>query len=294
MPVPAKTCAATAPPKLQLFKLSGEGGAEFMHNYVTSNLLAAADGSVSLGACCSRQGRVLADLDLIRIGKQLYLVLLESIALQLERHLAPYLAFSKAKFEICESLALRCVATNSLPDDMPLPSPGRAQKQDSGLIVRYTTSPDWVLCWLPKDHTQVIHNKAALVHWWNAEVQSGRVRITPELTEQFLPQAVGYEALGGISYDKACYLGQEIIARAHYRGALKQSLKKISTTGSWQTDAALKPGAIILNEAGLRTGVVAAISGANTHATLLAVMRNSQSDTSISIENSKLTLNLLE
>ena len=48
--------------------------------------------------------------------------------------------------------------------------------------------------------------------------------ILPETQEKFTPQAIGFEKIGGVSFDKGCYTGQEIIARMHYRGKLKDGL----------------------------------------------------------------------
>ena len=42
--------------------------------------------------------------------------------------------------------------------------------------------------------------------------------------EQFVPQMVNYEALGGVSFQKGCYPGQEIVARSQYLGKLKRRM----------------------------------------------------------------------
>ncbi len=43
-------------------------------------------------------------------------------------------------------------------------------------------------------------------------------------SEEFLPQSLNLDLLGGLSFEKGCYPGQEIIARMHFRGKLKQRL----------------------------------------------------------------------
>lgn len=48
--------------------------------------------------------------------------------------------------------------------------------------------------------------------------------IYPETSEQFLPHDLNLPALGAVSFNKGCYTGQEIIARMHYRGKLKNQL----------------------------------------------------------------------
>ena len=48
--------------------------------------------------------------------------------------------------------------------------------------------------------------------------------LSDETTEEFIPQMLNLEQLGGISFTKGCYTGQEIVARTHYLGKAKRSL----------------------------------------------------------------------
>lgn len=54
--------------------------------------------------------------------------------------------------------------------------------------------------------------------WLGADIESGMPWIVAENAGAFLPQMLGLEALGGLSYRKGCFPGQEVIARVHYRG----------------------------------------------------------------------------
>ena len=59
-------------------------------------------------------------------------------------------------------------------------------------------------------------------------VHEGLVLISPALTEKYVPQMVNLELVGGVSFKKGCYTGQEIVARMHYLGKLKQRLYRYS------------------------------------------------------------------
>jgi folate-binding protein YgfZ len=60
---------------------------------------------------------------------------------------------------------------------------------------------------------------------WNAlDIAAGIATIVPETQELFVPQMVNLDALGGVSYSKGCYPGQEIVARMHYLGRLKERM----------------------------------------------------------------------
>lgn len=58
--------------------------------------------------------------------------------------------------------------------------------------------------------------------WDWLEIRAGIPDITPATQEAFVPQMVNLDALGGISYTKGCYIGQEIVARTHYLGKVKR------------------------------------------------------------------------
>jgi len=60
---------------------------------------------------------------------------------------------------------------------------------------------------------------------WNmAEVVSGIPRIVGATQDQFVPQMVNLESLGGVDFKKGCYPGQEVVARSQYRGVIKRRL----------------------------------------------------------------------
>ena len=58
--------------------------------------------------------------------------------------------------------------------------------------------------------------------WQWLEVQSGIAMITQPIFEAFVPQMLNYESVGGVSFKKGCYPGQEVVARSQFRGTLKR------------------------------------------------------------------------
>jgi tRNA-modifying protein YgfZ len=61
-----------------------------------------------------------------------------------------------------------------------------------------------------------------LAAWSEREVPRGVARITAPLVDLFVPQMLNYESIGGVSFKKGCYPGQEIVARSQFRGAIKR------------------------------------------------------------------------
>jgi folate-binding protein YgfZ len=60
--------------------------------------------------------------------------------------------------------------------------------------------------------------------WRWLEVRSGVPMIVAATADQFVPQMVNFEALGGIDFKKGCYPGQEVVARSQYRGTIKRRM----------------------------------------------------------------------
>jgi hypothetical protein len=58
--------------------------------------------------------------------------------------------------------------------------------------------------------------------WLGLEAASGVPRIVAATVEQFVPQMVNLELVGGVNFQKGCYPGQEVVARSQYRGTLKR------------------------------------------------------------------------
>src|SRR6185436_19290564 len=79
---------------------------------------------------------------------------------------------------------------------------------------------------------------AALAAWQRADVEAGLPQVYAATSESFVAQMLNLDLLGGIAFDKGCYTGQEVIARAHYRGRVKRRLQRWRNTGT----AALRPG----------------------------------------------------
>ena len=60
--------------------------------------------------------------------------------------------------------------------------------------------------------------------WRRAQIEQGIPTIFPATSDHFVPQMCNLDLLGGISYDKGCYTGQEVVARLHYLGQIKRRM----------------------------------------------------------------------
>src|SRR5690606_35912332 len=115
--------------------------------------------------------------------------------------------------------------------------------------------------------------------WRLEHIRAGLAQIYPPTYESFVAQMLNLDLIGAISFEKGCYTGQEIIARAHYRGAVKRRMFRFAASCS-----PAPPGARILAD-GQRAGEVVDAAASDGGCELLAVISLSQLDQRLTIED---------
>jgi tRNA-modifying protein YgfZ len=86
----------------------------------------------------------------------------------------------------------------------------------------------------PLQHSVPVGREA----WRQLDIISGLPQVYSSTSEHFVAQMLNLDVLGAIAFDKGCYTGQEVIARAHYRGRVKRRLQRFRSRGPLD----LKPG----------------------------------------------------
>ncbi len=203
-------------------KISGVDAVTFLQGYTTCDLAALKHDSAQLGAICNIQGRMLTSFIVIQQGQDLVLRMHQSLVPKTIAFLTKYIVFSKAELaDISENL--HCYGSldpESTPGESPYP-----MKTDNGTITVELGNrrEQWRSSRPTSEATDMVRR------WSEAELEAGVAWVDEKSCEEHLPQTLNYHHLGGISFTKGCYLGQEIVARMQYRGALKKRLHRIET-----------------------------------------------------------------
>ena len=66
--------------------------------------------------------------------------------------------------------------------------------------------------------------------WTRLDIMEGVPQVYKATSEAFVAQMLNLDVLGGIAFDKGCYTGQEVIARAHFRGRVKRRMQRFRTS----------------------------------------------------------------
>ena len=128
------------------------------------------------------------------------------------------------------------------------------------------------------------------MQWQEQDILFGMPWVPPGLTQQFLPQSLGLQRLGGLSYQKGCYPGQEVIAKIHYRGEVKQTVVIITPESPEKLESGM---ALYLNhhnsEVALR-GAVAWVLAVGSHHALCVCSKRLESPTSLFTDSGEIKL----
>jgi folate-binding protein YgfZ len=113
----------------------------------------------------------------------------------------------------------------------------------------------------------VASEPAARVAWECADIAAGLPQVYAATSETFVAQMLNLDLLGAIAFDKGCYTGQEVIARAHYRGRVKRRMQR------WHnlSGSRLEPGQAVQAADGRSLIVVRAVTDGPGSQELLAV-----------------------
>jgi folate-binding protein YgfZ len=126
-------------------------------------------------------------------------------------------------------------------------------------------------------------------HQWHlSQVRAGLPQVYPETHEAFVAQMLNIDLLGGISFEKGCYTGQEIIARAHFRGTVKRRMFLFHSAGP----AAPVPGTRVLAGEQHAGDVVDAVTTADG-CDILAVISLAQLNSELRVDGQDVVLSRL-
>lgn len=107
-------------------------------------------------------------------------------------------------------------------------------RSDGTAIVRVGTAPARWLVVSPIGEALPLSGCAAGTRetWRLLDIAAGVAQVYAATSEEFVAQMLNLDALGGISFEKGCYTGQEVIARAHYRGRVKRRMQRFRSRGA--------------------------------------------------------------
>lgn len=220
---------------LALIRASGEEAKIFLHNLLTNDIKGLRAESIQYNGFCNPKGRLLASFLVWHAGPDLMLALSADLHGAILKKLSMYVLRSKVKLTDASSeFVLMGLsgknAKDALADTVQIPEKAMMVSSfDQGQLLRLEDQRFVMV--VSSSAAQQIWQKLAetaqpvgLTCWHWLEIASGLPRVTAATTEEFIPQMVNFDVVGGVSFKKGCYPGQEIVARTQYLGKLKRRM----------------------------------------------------------------------
>lgn len=216
----------------------GRDAAAFLQGQLSQDVMKPDAGPARFAGCHTPQGRVIAIVRLLPDDDAIHLVLPQELIGTLAEKLRKYILRSKVTLEDGHGklhvIGVAQDGTRTL--SLAAPAGGEAITRDA---------------------------------WRALDIAAGLPQVYRATSEAFVAQMLNLDCVGGIAFDKGCYTGQEIIARAHYRGRVKRRMQRFRTIEPPVTP--LAPGASGLLADGRAFQVVDAVTLADGRAEFLAV-----------------------
>lgn len=232
--------------------VTGRDARTFLQGQLSNDILGLERHPGMLAASCNRQGRVLATLRLAAEGDDVLLVLQRKLAHTLVAQLSAFVLRAHVGFED-RSQGLQVAG---LLDAEPDARWSQAAAAAAGLAM-LVASPRRIL--LAGARTALDAALAAIPRttpedWDHTCVSDGEPAIMPATAALWLPQMLNLDLIGGISFGKGCYVGQEVVARAQHLGRLKRRMLRYVGP----PDTALQPAQALFSGGALAAQVVTA------------------------------------
>jgi len=228
---------------LGLIAVAGDDAASFLHNQLTNDVEHLGTSEARLAGYCTPKGRLQATFLMWRTGQDIFLQLPRAIQPPLQKRLTMFVLRAKAKLrdatDEAPTAAVLGLAGAKAGEALArqvgtLPAAPYAKLDGAfGTVIRLADAlgaPRYL--WITSAETATtalaqLRETLALggnAAWHLAEIHAGVPQVTQPTQEQFVPQMVNFELIGGVNFKKGCYPGQEIVARSQYLGKLKRRM----------------------------------------------------------------------
>ncbi|ACL72548.1 YgfZ/GcvT domain-containing protein [Thioalkalivibrio sulfidiphilus] len=241
----------------------GEEAGSFLQGQFSNDVLGLASAHSHLNSYCTPKGRMLANFRVFRRGESYYLRMPRAMVESVLKRLRMFVLRSKVTLEDADDALVR----------IGLSGPRAVEELQTALgdvpsaVNDVLHHNDITAIRVPGPHPrfELYGELEAMKQLWNKlnvrcapvgagpwallDILAGIPNVTPATSEAFVPQMANMQLIGGVSFKKGCYPGQEVVARMHYLGKLKRRMYRVTI----DTDQPPAPGTEILGAGGGET-----------------------------------------
>ena len=240
--------------ELGVIAVRGADAVSFLQGQLTNDSAGLDATRVQLTGYCSPKGRLIAVFDQWRDGADVCLQLPAEILPPVMKRLSMFVLRSKAKLEDASSAWTSFGLLGPGSAALVAQAFGSAPALDATAVVdgiRISRLPDGTraterfVLRAPAAQADALRDRLAAARavtsdvWWWSQIDAGRPTVVAATQEQFVPQTINLEVLGGVNFKKGCYPGQEVVARSQYRGKLRRRMSLAHTDAQTHAGADL-------------------------------------------------------
>lgn len=217
-----------------LISIIGDDKKSYLHGQVTCDVVSLNNTESTMGSHCDAKGKVWSAFRLFHHNDGYALFQRREAVDTKLAEIKKYSVFSKVDFDMAEDTLLGVTGSeaeqfiNNLSNES-----GDVRIIPGGTAVK-VANEQWLLALSEAQAEELIaanENNAVFstdTLWDLYDIRAALPRIESATINEFIPQALNVQAVGGISFTKGCYTGQETVARAKYRGINKRAMYIVS------------------------------------------------------------------
>jgi hypothetical protein len=212
---------------LGVLTVVGNDAAKFLQGQITCNINDVTDIKSSLGAMCNPKGRAITTFLTVKSADAFLMILPQELLAPVKKRLQMYVL--RSDVTVTDSSDELCLIGLSYGTTQSEQAPDFATSREENIVINLQnrsliiTDPAHAQkCWSEQVKLGLQPDDSA--QWRYLDIISGIPWLTAATSEEFIPQMLNLDKLGGISFNKGCYTGQEIVARTHYLGKAKREM----------------------------------------------------------------------
>ena len=232
---------------LGIVQISGVDAPDFLQRQLSNDVSRLNCGESSLGAYLTPKGRILSNFLILRQNQAFFLVLNKNLMDSVSKRIKMFVLRDKVALNAVDRMTVCGGYLDDFPEGIKTLLPQRNYQsitRDDIIIIRIPGT-DARFCLIGAKSR--IQNKfgsfeSSKTETWKLEdIECGIASIGLATTGKLVPQAINLDLVGGVSFKKGCYPGQEIVARLHYRGGVNRRLLRANAAA----EAKVVPGALV-------------------------------------------------
>lgn len=214
--------------ELSVVKVSGKDAHDFLSNQFAGEIHLIGEQKMQQIAWCDPKGRVLFLPWIIPAEDGYLCVISADSASQFSQRLKMFVLRSQVTIEVKDDSAVIGFKLAEKDRNETLGNLARTSGEKTAWWAESAQQPGFYIVICPTENLNELTQTIALNEdrraWLRDQIISGTPSFNAGMSGKYLPQNLNLDALGGISFTKGCYPGQEIIARLKYRGKVKERL----------------------------------------------------------------------